>query len=70
MREKKLASLEAMLVPKYDQLTVVKKKRNRKEGEEEVDKVEEEEEGSNLGKSDDQRACLPKPPALLLGHKI
>ena len=68
MREKKLASLEAMLVPKYDQLTVVQKKRNRKEGEEEVDKVEEE--GSNLGKSDDQRACLPKPPALLLGHKI
>ena len=69
MREKKLASLEAMLVQKYDQLTVVQKKRKRKEGEEEVDKVEEEE-GSNLGKSDDQRACLPKPPALLLGHKI
>ena len=31
----------------------------------EVDKVEEVEE-SNLGESDDQRACLPQPPALVL----
>ena len=35
---------------------------------EEMEKVKEEE--SNLGKSDDQRACLPQPPALLLRPKI
>ena len=45
------------------------------EEEEEVEKEEEEEEVEveeefNLGKSDDQRAGLPQPPALLLRHKI
>ena len=41
--------------------------------EEEVEKEEEEvevEEEFNLGKSDDQRAGLPQPPALLVRHKI
>ena len=43
------------------------------EKEEEVEKEEEEvevEEEFNLGKSDDQRAGLPQPPALLLRPKI